>query len=123
MKIMFDKIRDFCRDVKDMTDGRFEIRVPPGSTRVTLERGFETDPVSVDLDLAPGAVTNITLSAGRFIDMQAEGWVSGDTHIHWSVNSWDANLDLGLLSVVQRASMGPSWPYGIQIPSRGWVTL
>jgi len=35
--------------------------------------------------------------------MKAEGWISGDTHIHWAQNSWDVNEDIALLAMVQRA--------------------
>ena len=85
------------------SDGDFEIAVPPGATRVTLERGFEHPLVSTNLVLKPGETREITLSSRRFLDMKALGWVSGDTHIHWAKNSWDVNEDIALLAMVQRA--------------------
>ena len=46
IKIMFDKIKDFCQDVKEMTDGQFEIKlsgggelVPPPDTFDAVSRG------------------------------------------------------------------------------------
>ena len=84
-------------------DGTFEIRVPPGPTEITLERGYETDPITLALNPAAGGATHVTLAAVLCIAYATEGWVSGDTHIHWAHNAWDENLDLDLLAVVQRA--------------------
>lgn len=85
------------------SDGQFEIAVPPGPTAVTLERGFEHPLVSKEITLEPGAVQAITLESGRFLDMKEQGWISGDTHIHWVENRWDVNEDIALLALVQRA--------------------
>lgn len=85
------------------SDGRFDLRLPAGETRITLERGFEHPLVSTNLILSAGLDHEITLVSARFLDMQARGWTSGDTHIHWAKNSWDVDEDIDLLAVVQRA--------------------
>lgn len=85
------------------TDGTFEVAVPAGETELTLERGFEHTITTQKLSLAPGETRAVTLSSGRFCDMRRQGWVSGDTHIHWVKNSWDVNEDIALLAMVQRA--------------------
>ncbi len=85
------------------SDGTFEINVPAGKTKVTLERGYEHPFVSETVDLKPGEIREITLSSQRFLDMKSLGWISGDTHIHWAKNWWSENEDLGLLKIVQRA--------------------
>ncbi|MGL4511802.1 MAG: CehA/McbA family metallohydrolase [Lacipirellulaceae bacterium] len=84
-------------------EGTFEVRVPPGITRLTMERGFEHEVVTKEVTLAAGETRDVTLSSDRFVDMAAEGWVSGDTHVHWVINAWDVDLPLDLLSMVQRA--------------------
>jgi hypothetical protein len=84
-------------------DGSFAVRVPPGKTQVTLERGFEHEVVTKEATLAAGETRDLTLESGRFLDMASEGWVSGDTHVHWVINAWDVDLPLDLLSIVQRA--------------------
>jgi hypothetical protein len=84
-------------------DGTFEIDVPPGPTIVTLERGFEHSLASESIDLAAGETRELTLSSKRFVDMKADGWVSGDTHIHWVTNAWNVDLPLEHLSLVQKA--------------------
>ena len=85
------------------SDGRFDVLLPPGETKITLERGFEHALVSTNLTLKPGETREVTLSSQRFLDMQARGWISGDTHIHWAKNSWDVDEDIDLLALVQRA--------------------
>jgi len=84
-------------------DGTCEIDVPPGPTIVTLERGFEHSLISESIDLAAGETRELTLSSKRFVDMKADGWVSGDTHIHWVTNAWNVDLPLEHLSLVQKA--------------------
>ena len=84
-------------------DGTFEIDVPPGPTIVTLERGFEHSLTGESIDLAAGETRELTLSSKRFVDMKADGWVSGDTHIHWVTNAWNVDLPLEHLSLVQKA--------------------
>ncbi|MHB8862440.1 MAG: CehA/McbA family metallohydrolase [Pirellulaceae bacterium] len=85
------------------SDGRFEIDVPAGRTVVTVERGFETHPVTQTLDLQPGEHRSVEFRLRRFVDMKELNWISGDTHIHWARNSWDQNEEIDLLSLVQRA--------------------
>lgn len=85
------------------SDGSFEVAVAPGEVDLTLERGFEHEIVTENLILEPGETREVTLSSGRMIDMKSEGWISGDTHIHWAKNHWSENEDINLLAVVQRA--------------------
>lgn len=83
--------------------GTFELAVPPGTVEVALERGFEHPIETLRLELAPGETRAVTLTSGRFLDLRARGWISGDTHIHWATNAWNQNEDIALLGVVQRA--------------------
>ena len=85
------------------SDGTFEVAVPHGKVSITLERGFEHGLTTLELDLKPGETREIGMTGRRLVDMRAQGWVSGDTHVHWAVNAWDENEDPGLLRVVQRA--------------------
>jgi predicted amidohydrolase len=59
--------------------------------------------VTKTLDAQAGATAEVVLRSTRFLDLKALGWVSGDTHVHWTKNSWDQNEDLALLAMVQRA--------------------
>jgi hypothetical protein len=84
-------------------DGHFELLVPPGETKLTLERGFEHTITHESITLAPGETREVALASGRFIDMKKQGWISGDTHIHWSKNWWNEDEDIAKLGMVQRA--------------------
>lgn len=85
------------------SDGSFEVLLPSGTTMLSLERGCEHEIVRKRIDLSPGETVEVTLSSGRLVDMRTRGWISGDTHVHWCVNSWDENESPELLKVVQRA--------------------
>lgn len=85
------------------SDGTFEVKVPPGVTETTLERGFEHRIVTKQVDLQPGEVREIVMTSGRMIDMRDLGWISGDTHVHWVTNQWNVDMPLELLAEVQRA--------------------
>lgn len=85
------------------SEGTFEIKVPAGRTRVSLERGFEHEIAETEVDLKPGETREVALVSGRLVDMKSRGWVSGDTHIHWVTNQWNVDLPLELLATIQRA--------------------
>lgn len=85
------------------SSGLFEVRVPAGTTQITLERGFEHPLTRKTVRLKPGERRSVTLSTRRARDMARLGWISGDTHVHWVRNSWDVNESLDLLGMVQRA--------------------
>lgn len=85
------------------SDGSFEVLLPSGTTMLSLERGCEHEIVRKMVDLSPGETVEITISSGRLVDLRSRGWISGDTHVHWCVNSWDENESPELLKVVQRA--------------------
>jgi len=85
------------------SDGTFEVVVPPGRTQVALERGFEHELATRSIKLKAGERRDVAIASERFTDLWAQGWISGDTHVHWVKDSWDTNEELGLLSMVQRA--------------------
>ncbi len=84
-------------------DGSAEIVLPPGECRVEAERGYEHAVAGETLSLAPGESRDLTLTVPRIFDAAAEGWISGDTHVHWVTNAWNVDLPLEALGLVQRA--------------------
>jgi len=64
------------------TDGQFSVRLPVGSTRLTVVNGFEMWPKEVEVDIAQGEVTALTVELERMTDMGSKGWYSGSTHVH-----------------------------------------
>lgn len=85
------------------TQGEFEIVVPPGKTKLTVERGFEHERTSIEINAVAGKTHKLPLPCQRFIDMESRGWISGDTHVHWVTNAWNVDEPLELLAIAQRA--------------------
>lgn len=84
-------------------DGSFTVRVPPGPVQLTAERGFEYGIATQSLTVGAGQSAAADLAPVRIADPAAAGWISGDTHVHWSVITWDEDEDYALLEVAQRA--------------------
>jgi TolB protein len=64
------------------TDGSFEIEVPAGHTSLEALKGHEYRPVSVTVDVPEGDLAEVELHLERLVDLTADGWYSGDTHLH-----------------------------------------
>lgn len=64
------------------TRGDAVVRVPPGTTRIEVWRGFEHSPRSLSVHVAPGQRRSLTVTVSRSVDMPAIGYWSGDPHIH-----------------------------------------
>src|SRR5262249_43016449 len=64
------------------TDGSFEIALPAGPIIVEVSKGPEYWPLDERIDLAAGKMA-LRLSVGRWVDMRAQGWYSGDTRLHF----------------------------------------
>ncbi|MFM8399237.1 MAG: hypothetical protein ACKOAH_15545, partial [Pirellula sp.] len=62
----------------------FVLRLPPGKYNLTVERGKEYFPWTQTL-VVEDQPKPLEIRLKRWIDMAAEGWYSGDTHVHMSV--------------------------------------
>ncbi|HEV7215992.1 MAG TPA: CehA/McbA family metallohydrolase, partial [Chloroflexota bacterium] len=63
-------------------DGRCEGWLPRGELVVDVARGFEYEPLRAAVTIAPGQ-QQLELRLRRWIDMNARGYYSGDTHVHF----------------------------------------
>ena len=63
-------------------DGGFDVRVPAGTYRLRVSKGFEYVAQTLPLELKPGAPLTREVRLARWIDMPARGWYSSDDHIH-----------------------------------------
>jgi hypothetical protein len=63
-------------------DGAFDVRVPAGTYRLTISKGFEYTAQSASVDLAPAATVTRELRLARWTNMPAKGWYGADDHIH-----------------------------------------
>lgn len=64
------------------SDGDCEIQVPSGETRIEVWKGLEYRPITVTKQVPEGTEVPVNLKIERTADLAAEGWYSGDTHIH-----------------------------------------
>jgi hypothetical protein len=74
-------------------DGKAIVQLPAGSYTVYAGRGFEYGIDSVRIDLKPGDRIQKILNIQR--EVNTEGWVSSDTHVHTLTHSGhgDATID------------------------------
>ncbi|MGH3298032.1 MAG: CehA/McbA family metallohydrolase, partial [Trebonia sp.] len=63
-------------------DGTCQGWLPRGEVMVDVARGFEYEPLRQTVRIEPGQ-RELTLRLCRVADMAAEGWWSGDSHVHF----------------------------------------
>ena len=63
-------------------DGTCQGWLPRGDVIVDVARGFEYDPLRAKVRIEPGQ-RELTLRIKRWSNMNAEGWYSGDSHVHF----------------------------------------
>ncbi len=63
-------------------DGTCQGWLPRGDVVVDVARGFEYEPLRQAVRVEPGQ-RDLTLRLSRVADMAAEGWWSGDSHVHF----------------------------------------
>lgn len=85
-------------------DGSCQGWLPRGRVLVDVARGYEYEPIRTWVDIEPGQ-QHLKLELKRWIDMKAEGFYSGDTHVHFlsaqgSLNEAQAE-DLNVVNLLQ----------------------
>jgi hypothetical protein len=63
-------------------DGTCQGWLPRGEVVAEVARGFEYEPLRQTVRIEPGQ-RELTLRIGRVADLAAEGWWSGDSHVHF----------------------------------------
>ena len=63
-------------------DGTCQGWLPRGEVIVDVARGFEYEPLRTKVIIEPGQ-RELTLRLKRWTDMKAQGWYSGDSHVHF----------------------------------------
>ena len=85
-------------------DGRCEGWLPRGDVIVDVARGFEYEPLRTRVRIEPGQ-QRLELRIKRWTDMNARGWYSGDSHVHF-LSTQGAHLesrgeDLNVVNLLQ----------------------
>ncbi|HWR51587.1 MAG TPA: CehA/McbA family metallohydrolase [Bryobacteraceae bacterium] len=65
-----------------VTGNGFEIRLPPGAYTLVAERGPEYRPFQATIEGRAGEQKIVPVEVARWIDMNRQGWFSGDLHNH-----------------------------------------
>ncbi len=78
----FPRVVSVTEDYYFHTDGSFSLTMPVGEATLEVWRGFEYEPVFRTVDVRAGEWTTVEVELSRWIDMAANGWYSGDNHIH-----------------------------------------
>lgn len=60
----------------------FDVEVPAGRTSIEAMKGYEYRPRAATVDVPAGATRAVTLRLERLANLPADGWYSGDTHVH-----------------------------------------
>ena len=63
-------------------DGEYEARLPVGSYELVATRGPEYRGYQRTLEVRADEMTDLTVSLDRYANLPAEGWYSGDSHVH-----------------------------------------
>jgi len=60
----------------------FTVEVPAGQTSIEAMRGYEYRPSAVQVNVPANGTKQVTIRLTRLENLPAQGWYSGDTHIH-----------------------------------------
>ncbi|MBE0535549.1 MAG: CehA/McbA family metallohydrolase [Phycisphaerae bacterium] len=92
----------------------FVVDLPPGTYRLTIERGKEYFSHTQTV-VMQGEPLSMAVSLRRWIDMAAQGWYSGDTHVHRTLQELpnvqlaeDLNVSFPLTYWVTKAFTAPA---------------
>ncbi|HEY3059057.1 MAG TPA: CehA/McbA family metallohydrolase [Chloroflexota bacterium] len=64
--------------------GGFDVEVPGGPTQVVVERGTEYTPLRLAFNAPWTGGIDVDAPLERWIDLPAQGWYGGNTHVHYS---------------------------------------
>ena len=63
-------------------NGRYETRLPVGTYELVVTRGPEYRAVRRSVEIQENETHDVTVALNRYADLPAEGWFSGDSHVH-----------------------------------------
>ncbi len=69
-----------------VTQGRVRIEMPPDKYVLEVERGPEYSRWKGSFEVQEGETTTVDVELNRLVDLSAEGWWSGDLHVHRSLS-------------------------------------
>ena len=79
----------FAGDAYFHSGGRFSIEMPEGEATLEVLKGFEYQPVRLNVNIEAKKHTKIAVRLKRLSSLRSEGWYSGDTHVHANLFAQD----------------------------------
>jgi hypothetical protein len=86
-------------------DGGFSMAAPAGTYKLIVGKGFEYIPKVRTVQIEPGGNSTQVIRLERWVDMPAQGWYSGDTHVHYARAGEEANRRLGFWASAEDVHM------------------
>ncbi len=84
-------------------DGRFTKRLPAGTARVRVWRGFESRAVERVVSVPARGETEIKVRLERAVDLRRRGWYAGDSHAHMIHGEKTIPVDFNFVALTARA--------------------
>jgi hypothetical protein len=88
------------------TDGSFELKLPPGLTRIEVSKGYSYYTSIAEVRIEEGKTSNFEVTLQRVIDMPRYGWHSTDTHLHFDRSETGADPPILQLLSAEDIEMG-----------------
>lgn len=115
--------------------GTYESEVPAGMYEIAATHGPEFRADHQSIEVRPGQTTDVTIRLQRYVDLPAQGWFSGDDHIHLAreeshdMTVWTqvAAEDVHLGNLLQMGNMAgtyfeqPAWGKAGQFEHNGYT--
>ena len=92
-----------------IASGEFGIGLPEGTYTLRVERGTEYRPVMRTIEIHPADFHEEKIELARWINMNAQGWYSGDLHNH---RDWQEMPKLLLAEDLNLAPTLTTWVFG-----------
>ncbi|HZR33063.1 MAG TPA: CehA/McbA family metallohydrolase [Terriglobales bacterium] len=94
----FERVSIITGDHYFQSAGDFTVELPAGKAIVEAAKGFQYRPQKREVEITAGQTQTVTLKLERIADLQANGWYSGDNHLHMNYGGVYAETPESLLS-------------------------
>ena len=80
----FDRVNGKITMIRDMTgfDGCLSRKLPVGRYVIEVSKGSEYEIITDDIEITEGVFSRKTYDLNRFVNLESEGWISGELHHH-----------------------------------------
>jgi len=94
----FERLSIITGDHYFQSNGDFTAAVPTGDIVLEVMKGFQYRPARRTIRIAENQTEDVTIKLERITNLQAEGWYSGDNHLHMNYGGVYAETPATLIS-------------------------